>query len=142
MKASVPGKSQTTQDYPTETLAQNSKSAITNGTLSLIFFPLSLGLTDIRRILYFPWGNNQKECSSAYIEAIPPPDAPADWYVCAQFAICMWNPTAPTKYRFLSASHRFYSSETDWGFTQFLNIRTSFSRSAHNNETPISRGGQ
>jgi ubiquitin carboxyl-terminal hydrolase 7 len=53
----------------------------------------------------------------------------------------MWNPTNPKKYRFLSASHRFYSSETDWGFTQFLNIRISYNRAAHHNETPIARGG-
>jgi ubiquitin carboxyl-terminal hydrolase 7 len=94
-----------------------------------------------RRILYFPWGNNQKECSSAYLEAIFPEGSPADAYVCAQFSIVMHNPTNPLKHRFLFASHRFYAGETDWGFTQFLNIRNSYIRSNHTNDTPIAKGG-
>jgi ubiquitin carboxyl-terminal hydrolase 7 len=95
-----------------------------------------------RRILYFPWGNNQKECSSAYFEAIPPENAPADWYVCAQFAIVIWNPTNPTKQKSMPASHRFYAGETDWGFTSFLGIRAAYQRAVHNNETPIAKGGE
>jgi ubiquitin carboxyl-terminal hydrolase 7 len=91
--------------------------------------------------LFFPWGNNQKESCSAYLEAIPPENAPADWYVCAQFSIVMWNPTDPLRHRFLAASHRFYSGETDWGFTQFMNIRNSYLRSNHNNEAVIAKGG-
>ena len=106
-----------------------------NGTPSL-----SAPLT-CRRVLFFPWGNNQKESSSAYIEAMPPPDAPQDWYVCAQFAIVIYNPTNPKKHRETAASHRFYAGETDWGFTQYLNIRQSYQRSAHTNETPIAKGG-
>jgi ubiquitin carboxyl-terminal hydrolase 7 len=94
-----------------------------------------------RRILWFAWGNNQKESSSAYIEAIPPVDAPADWYICAQFAISIWNPTNPTVEKHQATSHRFYSGEADWGFTHFLNIRNSYLRSAHNNETVIAKGG-
>lgn len=101
----------------------------------------SLAFLTSRRVLFFPWGNNQKECSSAYIEAIPPPDAPSDWYVCAQFAIVIYNPTNPKKHREIAASHRFYAHETDWGFTQYLNIRQSYQRSAHTNETPIAKGG-
>lgn len=94
-----------------------------------------------RRILFFPWGNNQKDYSSAYIEAIPPENAGPDWYICAQFAVVMWNPTNPTKHRFLHASHRFYTGETDWGFTQFVSIRNTYSRSSHSNDNCIAKGG-
>lgn len=103
----------------------------------LLKFPRNL----FRRVLYFPWGNNQKENSSAYLEAIPPEGAPADWYVCAQFALVLSNPTNPTKHRHLAASHRFYAGETDWGFTGFLSVRGSYLRSAHNNDSPIAKGG-
>jgi ubiquitin carboxyl-terminal hydrolase 7 len=89
----------------------------------------------------FPWGNNQKDCLSAYLEVVPPPNPPKDWSVCAQFSIVMWNPTNPTKHRHTAAVHRFYDTEADWGFTQFLSVRTSYLRSAHNNETTIARGG-
>ena len=94
-----------------------------------------------RRILFFPWGNNQRECCSAYLEAIPPEGSPADWYVCAQFAIVMYNPTNPTKHRSLFANHRFYAGETDWGFTQFLNIRNTLIRANQGNDMPIAKGG-
>lgn len=94
-----------------------------------------------RRLLYFPWGNSQKENSSAYVEAIPPNDAPADWYVCAQFAISVWNPTNPTIEKHQATSHRFYAGETDWGFTHFLSVRNSYMRAAHTNETVIAKGG-
>jgi len=53
----------------------------------------------------------------------------------------MWNPTNPTKHRNTAAVHRFYDGEADWGFTQFLSVRTSVLRSAHNNETVVARGG-
>jgi ubiquitin carboxyl-terminal hydrolase 7 len=53
----------------------------------------------------------------------------------------MWNPTNPTKQRSLAASHRFYAGETDWGFTQFIQLRQSYLRSNHGNETPIAKGG-
>jgi len=42
----------------------------------------------------------------------------------------------------MAASHRFYGGETDWGFTSFLGIRTAYQRAAHNNETPIAKGGE
>ena len=54
----------------------------------------------------------------------------------------MYNPTNPSACRHLNASHRFYSAETDWGFTQFMSIRNSFLRASHNNETPIALGGK
>lgn len=94
-----------------------------------------------RRMLFFPWGNNQKEYSSAYIEALPPENSPEDWSICAQFALAMWNPTNPTKFRALTATHRFYPGETDWGFTQFIPIRQSYLRSAHTNDAQIAKGG-
>lgn len=97
--------------------------------------------TNRRRILFFPWGNNQKENSSAYLEVIPPENSPQDWYVCAQFSIVMYNPTNPTKQKSMAASHRFYAGETDWGFTQFLSVRAAYLRSSHNNETQIAKGG-
>jgi ubiquitin carboxyl-terminal hydrolase 7 len=53
----------------------------------------------------------------------------------------MWNPTNKKSFRFLNATHRFDKTESDWGFTQFLNIRNSYNRSAHTNETPIKQGG-
>jgi len=115
----------------------------TNGTLSSLLPSLNCGASILtcRRILYFPWGNNQKECSSAYIEALPPDDSPSDWHICAQFALVIWNPTNPTKHRHLNANHRFYSGETDWGFTTFINLRTSFMKAPHTNDTVIAKGG-
>lgn len=94
-----------------------------------------------RRILLFPWGNNQKECISAYLEVVPPSNPPPNWSVCAQFAIQMWNPTNPTKHRHTTAVHRFYENEADWGFTQFHSVRASYLKAAHTNDTTFTRGG-
>ena len=131
----IRGKYGIIQNLATEFFLRSLNAEDINGSLKVL-----TSLT-FRRVLFFPWGNNQKECSSAYIEAIPLPDAPSDWYVCAQFAIVIYNPTNPKKHRETSASHRFYCNETDWGFTQYLNIRQSYQRSAHTNETPIAKGG-
>lgn len=134
MRDTSTGKSQIMENYLIEIYLLNSNVEAING-----YSPLTM--TNDRRVLFFPWGNNQKDASSAYIEAIPPEGSPSDWYVCAQFAIVIYNPTNPTKHRSLAASHRFYANETDWGFTSFLNVRSSYLRSAHHNDTPIAKGG-
>ncbi|ODQ66799.1 hypothetical protein NADFUDRAFT_50704 [Nadsonia fulvescens var. elongata DSM 6958] len=50
-------------------------------------------------------------------------EAEQDWAVCAQFSLVMWNPDDPSIYQVSSAQHRFNNSETDWGFTNFYDIR-------------------
>lgn len=100
-----------------------------------------MNIVNARRILFFPWGNNQKDHSSIYLEVFPSENSPSDWHICAQFAIVMYNPTNPLKQKRMCASHRFYPTESDWGFTHFLHIRNIYHRSAHSNETPIAKGG-
>lgn len=46
-----------------------------------------------------------------------------DWYVCAQFALDMWNPLNPAAHVSSTASHRFTTREQDWGFSSFISPR-------------------
>ncbi|KAI8991002.1 hypothetical protein BDF20DRAFT_903898 [Mycotypha africana] len=76
------------------------------------------------RILLFPRGNNQKKSVSVYLEIADQTEnsLPANWHVCAQFALVISNPEDPTLYSTNSANHRFSSEEIDWGFTRFYEI--------------------
>lgn len=88
-------------------------------------------------MLLFPKGNN--DSLSLYMEPHPvqtdkdPADATEgaasaeatakSWYVCAQFALDIWNPNHPESHFPSSSSHRFTPSETDWGFSSFISAR-------------------
>jgi ubiquitin carboxyl-terminal hydrolase 7 len=51
----------------------------------------------IRRILFFPYGNNC-ECASLYLEHGFDDKPPENWYQCVQFGLVLWNPKEPTSY--------------------------------------------
>lgn len=76
-------------------------------------------------ILLFPRGNN--DSLSLYME--PKPETGEDgevdpnWYVCAQFALDLWNPAHPESHYPSGSSHRFNKNETDWGFSSFITLR-------------------
>lgn len=88
-------------------------------------------------MLLFPKGNS--DSLSLYMEPHPvsvetdptgqsdpgnPADrAPRQWYVCAQFALDIWNPSHPESHYPSSSSHRFTPNETDWGFSSFISAR-------------------
>ncbi|ANZ75718.1 BA75_03298T0 [Komagataella pastoris] len=46
-----------------------------------------------------------------------------NWYVCAQFAIDLWNPEYPYIHKSNASYHRFNQDVTDWGFSTFLELR-------------------
>lgn len=46
-----------------------------------------------------------------------------NWYVCAQFALDMWNPLNAAAHVSSTASHRFTTREQDWGFSSFISPR-------------------
>lgn len=81
-------------------------------------------------MLLFPKGNS--DSLSLYMEPHPPTppggssmtsDAAKRWYVCAQFALDIWNPNHPESHFPSSSSHRFTPNETDWGFSSFIAAR-------------------
>lgn len=76
-------------------------------------------------VLLFPRVNN--ETISLYMEPHPPQDengaVDPNWYVCAQFALDIWNPSHPESHYPLGSSHRFNKNETDWGFLSFSTFR-------------------
>ncbi|CAK9439700.1 uncharacterized protein LODBEIA_P38000 [Lodderomyces beijingensis] len=80
-------------------------------------------------ILLFPRGNNQSGNISAYMEPHPPQDETTgqpkneNWYVCAQFAIDIWNPLHPEAHSPSQSSHRFSKTDTDWGFGTMVDRR-------------------
>lgn len=90
-------------------------------------------------VLLFPRGNN--DTVSVYMEPHPiverdgTPD-PA-WYVCAQFALDIWNPMHPQSQYPSALSHRFNKNETDWGFSSFITSRDLASQSKVNQPHPI-----
>ncbi|ODV60157.1 ubiquitin-specific protease UBP15, partial [Ascoidea rubescens DSM 1968] len=47
-----------------------------------------------------------------------------DWYVCAQFGLLIWNPENPMIKFFNHSHHRFYKDETDWGFSNFIDLKS------------------
>lgn len=90
-------------------------------------------------VLLFPRGNN--DTISVYME--PHPIVEADetpdpaWYVCAQFALDLWNPQHPESQYPSALSHRFNKNETDWGFSSFITNRDLASQSKVNQPHPI-----
>jgi len=75
------------------------------------------------RILLFPFGNNNQDTVSIYLDFVDPKGAPAGWHSCVQFALVLWNPEDPTQYIVHHAHHRFTAEESDWGFTRFYDLR-------------------
>lgn len=87
-------------------------------------------------LLIFPTGNHSRGLS---IYLAPHPSTVSqleskndDWYVCAQFAIVFSKPGDDRKVQLANkASHRFTSTEKDWGFSSFIELEylKHFSRS-------------
>ncbi|RIB01653.1 hypothetical protein C2G38_2230141 [Gigaspora rosea] len=73
------------------------------------------------RILLFPFGNNNSETVSIYLDYsdLKNSSADSDWYSCVQFALVLWNSKDPTFYISHNAHHRFTIEESDWGFHRF-----------------------
>ncbi|CAG8581315.1 9289_t:CDS:10, partial [Cetraspora pellucida] len=78
------------------------------------------------RILLFPFGNNNTDCVSIYLEFSDLEEVPDDWYCCVQFALLLWNPYDPSFFVSHHAHHRFTTKESDWGFTRFYDLRKLF----------------
>ncbi|CAG8620867.1 1600_t:CDS:10 [Paraglomus brasilianum] len=78
------------------------------------------------RILLFPFGNNNTETVSIYLDFADPKDAQPGWHACVQFALVLWNPEDPTHQIHHNAQHRFTTEESDWGFTRFYELRKLF----------------
>ncbi|KAF0554339.1 cysteine proteinase [Gigaspora margarita] len=81
------------------------------------------------RILLFPFGNNNPENVSIYLEFANLKGAPAGWHSCVQFALLLWNPEDQTSYVSHHANHRFTAEESDWGFARFYDLRKLFAPS-------------
>ncbi|KAG9295196.1 hypothetical protein G9A89_006177 [Geosiphon pyriformis] len=75
------------------------------------------------RILLFPFGNNNTDTVSIYLDFADPKGAPAGWHSCVHFALVLWNPEDPSEYVQHTAHHRFTAEESDWGFTRFYELR-------------------
>ncbi|RMD43270.1 hypothetical protein DV735_g1801, partial [Chaetothyriales sp. CBS 134920] len=88
------------------------------------------------RVLFFPFGN-QVDCASFYLEHGFETEPPADWYMCVNFALVLWNPNHPTLYRTHTATHRFTAKEGDWGFTRFVELRRAFHQTWEGSQFPL-----
>ncbi|ODV96109.1 hypothetical protein PACTADRAFT_49515 [Pachysolen tannophilus NRRL Y-2460] len=55
-----------------------------------------------------------------------------DWHVCAQFVIDIWNPKYPDVHKQNVSHHRFSAEETDWGFSNFVELRNLHSPGKYN----------
>lgn len=83
------------------------------------------------RIYLFPEGNHTSSVS-IYLDCAPKnqdQDAPVTvphWSCCAQFGVLLWNPENPAAFAHNVASHRFCEGATDWGFSQFHDLRGLF----------------
>ncbi|ORX89747.1 ubiquitin carboxyl-terminal hydrolase 5 [Basidiobolus meristosporus CBS 931.73] len=75
------------------------------------------------RILLFPFGNNNQECTSIYLDYADPKAAPPGWHVCVQFALFISNPNDTSVFFHHTATHRFTADESDWGFTRFYELK-------------------
>lgn len=77
-------------------------------------------------VLLFPRGNNNTHVS-IYLEPHRivdenDPNKSDDWYVCAQFALDLWNPKHPECHIPSGSFHRFNKNDTDWGFSTFIDL--------------------
>lgn len=76
------------------------------------------------RLLVFPFGNNNaSDWCSCYLEHNFEEKPPDSWYTCVQFLIVAYNPKDPSLYQTNTASHRYNSDATDWGFNKFFELR-------------------
>jgi ubiquitin carboxyl-terminal hydrolase 7 len=93
-------------------------------------------LTSLRRILFFPQGNNV-DYASFYLEHGYEDKPPQDWSCCVQFALMLWNPNDPSIKTSHVATHRFNPDEGDWGFTRFTELRKLFIGPWENKDRPM-----
>lgn len=84
------------------------------------------------KLYLFPEGNNTSSVS-IYLACAPQGQDPAapdkdgpSWACCAQFGIVMWNPNDPSVLASSVAQHKFEAEESDWGFSQFREVRRLF----------------
>jgi hypothetical protein len=56
--------------------------------------------------LLFPFGNNNQDTVSIYLDFADPKGAPQGWHSCVQFALVLWNTEDPTQY----IVHRMYKN--------------------------------
>ena len=87
------------------------------------------------KIFLFPRGNKFNSVS-VYLACAPKGQDPANpdkdgphWTCCAQFGIVMWNPDEPSVWKENKAHHRFEAEESDWGFSQFYELRNLYNKS-------------
>lgn len=84
----------------------------------------------IWNILMFPNGNNNNQLA-LYLEPHPDPSNPdidpENWYVCAQFGLDIWNPNHSESHISSGSFHRFNKNETDWGFSNFIDLKNLYS---------------
>ncbi|PKY24462.1 cysteine proteinase [Rhizophagus irregularis] len=78
------------------------------------------------QILLFPFGNNNLDSVSIYLDFFDPKSAPDGWHLCVQFALVLWNPEDPSHYVAHHSHHRFNAEESDWGFTRFYGLDKLF----------------
>ncbi|KAF5101371.1 hypothetical protein D0Z03_000611 [Geotrichum reessii] len=88
------------------------------------------------KLYLFPKGNKFNSVS-IYLACAPKGQDPADpdkdaphWTCCAQFGIVMWNPDEPSIWKENKAHHRFEAEESDWGFSQFYDLRMLYNRTS------------
>ncbi|CAG8593470.1 11520_t:CDS:2, partial [Scutellospora calospora] len=83
------------------------------------------------RILLFPFGNNNPDVVSIYLEFADAAKVPSGWCCYLQLALILWNPEEPTQYVGYYTRHRYTTdSESDWGFTRFYPQRKLFASSS------------
>lgn len=75
------------------------------------------------RALFFPFGNNQSESCSFYLEHAFGDKPSENWYACVQFMLVLWNPKDPSIHTRHDAIHRYNAEESDWGFTRYFELR-------------------
>jgi len=105
------------------------------------------------QLLLFPNGNpasSRRGCLALYLNALGPvttdvEDVSSDasepaslvkkvkmdvqskpWHVCAAFALSMYNPKSPDTLITMKSHHRFTPRVTDWGYSEFTNLRSAF----------------
>ncbi|SSD60241.1 related to Ubiquitin carboxyl-terminal hydrolase 15 [Saccharomycodes ludwigii] len=76
------------------------------------------------KILFFPNGNSNNRNLAIYLEPHPVDDEKdPDWHICAQFSIIISKPGEDSTISLSkTAYHRFSPNETDWGFSDFVDL--------------------
>ncbi|CAH2354774.1 ubiquitin carboxyl-terminal hydrolase 15 [[Candida] railenensis] len=99
-------------------------------------------------ILLFPNGNNNNQLA-IYIEPHPVlkggeediEQNDKDWYVCAQFGLDIWNPNYPEAHMSSGSFHRFNKNESDWGFSNFIDLKNLYSNNFLQRHQTLSSSG-